>query len=71
MKDFTDEEFIEFGSLIISGCYAASLKESKLVLDYHKKMHLFKTQIEIFEESRLRPFDLRRLHIDPERFNQK
>lgn len=37
MKDLTDEQFIEFGSLIMSGCYATTLKESKLILDHHKK----------------------------------
>ncbi|WP_076409370.1 hypothetical protein [Shewanella sp. UCD-KL12] len=71
MKDFTDEQLIEFGSMVMSVCYSMVLKENPLVLEHHKKMHLFKTQIELFEESRLRPFDLRRLDIDPRKYAPK
>ena len=71
MKNYTDEQLIEFGSMVISMCYAMFLKENPLILEHHKKMHLLKTQIEVFEESRLRPFDLRRLNIDPKKFTRK
>lgn len=71
MKEFTDEQLIDFGSMVMSVCYAMFLKENPLILEHHKKMHLLKTQIEIFEESRLRPFDLRRLNIDPKKFTKK
>lgn len=68
MKDFTDDQLIEFGSMVMSVCYATILKEKPLVVEHHRKMYRFKTQIELFEESRLRPFDLRRLDIDPRKY---
>ncbi|MCG9560394.1 hypothetical protein L1D28_01920 [Vibrio chagasii] len=71
MKNFTDEQLIELGSMVMSVCYAMVLKERPLVLEHHRKMQLFKTQIELFEESRLRPFDLRRLDINPRRYAPK
>lgn len=71
MKDYTDEELIEFGSMVMSMFYAMILKENPLVLQQDKKMYLFKTQIELLEESRLRPFDLRRLDINPSKFTPK
>ncbi|HAS6217498.1 TPA: hypothetical protein I7172_21710 [Vibrio vulnificus] len=71
MKDFTDEELIEFGSMVMSVCLAMVLKEKPLVLDEHRKMMFFRNQIELFEESRLRPFDLRRLDVDSRRYAPK
>jgi len=71
MKDFTDEQLIEFGSTVMSVCYAIVLKEKPLIVDHHRKMQFFRNQIELFEESRLRPFDLRRLDIDPRRYAPK
>ncbi|CAM2986278.1 hypothetical protein VINE108274_12335 [Vibrio neptunius] len=68
MKDFTDEELIEFGSMVMSVCLAIVLKERPLVTDKHHKMMVFRTKIELFEESRLRPFDLGRLDVDPRRY---
>lgn len=69
MKDWSDEQLIEFGSMVMSACNAKLLKENPLVVDEHRKMYLFKSMIELFEESRLRPFDLRRLDIDPSKFS--
>lgn len=71
MKDFTDEQLIEFGSMVMSVCYAIVLKENPLVVDHHRKMQLFRKQIELLEESRLRPFDLRQLDIDPRKYAPK
>ncbi|UPR26965.1 hypothetical protein ITG08_20355 [Vibrio cyclitrophicus] len=71
MKDFTDEQLIEFGSMVMSVCYAIFLKEKPLIVDHHRKMQLFRNQIELLEESRLRPFDLKRLDIDPRRYAPK
>lgn len=71
MKNFTDEQLIELGSMVMSVCYAMILKEKPLVLEHQRKMHLFKTQIELFEESRLRPFDLKRLDINPIKYAPK
>jgi hypothetical protein len=71
IKDFTDEQIIEFGSMVMSVCYAMVLKEKPLVVDHHSKMQHFRTQIELFEESRLRPFYLRRLDIAPWEFAPK
>ncbi|MCC3859110.1 hypothetical protein IB289_22390 [Vibrio parahaemolyticus] len=71
MKDFTDEQLIEFGSMVMSACYAMVLKENPLAVDHHSKMHLFRKQVELFEESRLRPFDLRRLNIDPQKYTPR
>lgn len=71
MKNFTDEELIEFGSRVMSICAAMILKDKPLVMDHHQKMQFFRNQIELFEESRLRPFDLRRLNIAPRRYTPK
>ena len=71
MQDYTDEELIEFGSMVMSVCLAMVLKEKPLVLDGHRKMMFFRNQIELFEESRLRPFDLKRLDVDPWRYTPK
>ncbi len=71
MKDWTDDQLIEYGSMVMSACYATVLKEKPLVVEHHRKMYLFKNQIELFEESRLRPFDLRRLDINPRKYAPK
>ncbi len=71
MKDFTDQQLIEFGSMVMSVTYAMVLKEKPLVLEHHRKMHIIRTQIELFEESRLRPFDLRKLDINPRKYAPK
>ena len=65
MKDFTEEELIEFGSKVVSVMIATGLRDKPLKLEENQKRHFFKAFIELIEESRLRPFDLRKLHIDP------
>lgn len=71
MKDFTDDKLIEFGSKVMSICYAMLLKEKPLIVEHNRKMQLFRKQIELVEESRLRPFDLRLLDIDPQKYAPK
>ena len=65
MKDFTEEELIEFGSKVVSVMIATGLRDKPLKLEENQKRHFFKAFIELIEESRLRPFDLRKLHVDP------
>lgn len=65
MKDFTEEKLIEFGSTVVSVVIAIGLRDKPLILEENQKRHFFKAFIELIEESRLRPFDLKKLHIDP------
>lgn len=71
MKDFTDEDLIKYGSRVMSVCLAVLLKDNPLVMEDHDKMLYFKQLTELFEESRLRPFDLKRLDIDPRKYTSK
>ncbi len=64
MEDFTEEELIEFGSKVVSVMIATGLRDKPLKLEKNQKRHFFKAFIELIEESRLRPFDLRKLHVD-------
>lgn len=68
MKDFTEEELIEFGSAVVSVMIATGLRDEPLILEEKQKRHFFKAFIELIEESRLRPFDLKKLHIVPENY---
>ena len=65
LKDFTEEDLIEFGSKVVSVMIATGLRDKPLKLEENQKRHFFKAFIELIEESRLRPFDLRKLHVDP------
>ena len=65
MKDFTEAELIEFGSKVVSVMIATGLRDKPLILEENQKRHFFKAFVELIEESRLRPFDLRKLHVDP------
>lgn len=71
MKDYSDKQMIEYGSMVISMCHATVLKVNPLRMNHDKKMNLFRNLVELFEESRLRPFDLRRLDIDPMKYTPK
>lgn len=64
MRDFTEDRLIKHGSLVVSLTIAMGLKESPLILENNQKRHVYKAFIELLEESRLRPFDLRKLNID-------
>ena len=64
MKNFTEEELIEFGSVVVSVVIATGLVDKPLILGKVQKRHFFKAFVELIEESRLRPFDLRKLNIN-------
>ena len=66
MKDYSEQQLIEFGSLVMSIVFAIFMKNHPLQIERERKMYIIKTVIELFEESRIRPFDLRKLNIDPE-----
>lgn len=65
MEYFTEEELIEFGSTIVSVMIAVGLRDKPLILKQSQKRYFFKAFVELIEESRLRPFDLKKLRIDP------
>jgi len=65
MEDFTEDELIEFGSKVVSVIIATGLRDKPLKLEKNQKRHFFKAFVELMEESRLRPFDLRKLNVDP------
>ena len=71
MKDFTEDRLIKHGSLVVSLTIAMGLKENPLIMQNDKKRHVYKAFIELLEESRLRPFDLRKLNIDAKKFAMK
>lgn len=65
MKDYSEQQLIEFGSMVMSIVFAMFMKNNLLQVEHERKMYIIKTAIELFEESRIRPFDLRKLNIDP------
>lgn len=65
MKDYSEQQLIELGSTVMSIVFAMFMKNHPLQVEREKKMYIIKTAIELFEESRIRPFDLRKLNIDP------
>ena len=68
MKDYTEERLIDHGSLVVSLTIAMFLKENPLILEKNQKMYVIKAFIELLEESRLRPFNLRMLNVDAKKF---
>ena len=64
MKNFSEDELIEFGSKVISVFTAMFLKVNPLILEPRDKMIFLKAFIELLEECRLRPFDMRNLKLD-------
>jgi hypothetical protein len=70
MKDFTEDRLIKHCSLVVSLIIAMGLKENPLILEKQHKMHVYKAFIELLEESRLRPFDLRKLNIEAKKFSR-
>lgn len=68
MKDFTEDRLIKHGSLVVSLIIAMGLKENPLILEKQQKMYVYKAFIELLEESRLRPFDLRKLNVEAKNF---
>lgn len=65
MKDYSEQQLIEFGSTVMSIVSAMFMRNHPLQLERERKLFMIKTAIELFEESRIRPFDLRKLNIDP------
>ncbi|WAJ72205.1 hypothetical protein [Catenovulum adriaticum] len=65
MKDYSEQQLIEFGSTVMSIVCALFMKNRPFQLEHERKMYIIKKAIELFEESRIRPFDLKKLNIDP------
>ena len=70
MENWSDEELKLFCSETLSIFYASLLKNNPLVMEHKKKLHFYKVVIEILEESRLRPFDLKKLDLFPEKYQK-
>jgi len=70
MENYSDEELIKYGSLVLSSSIAMFLKKNPLKVSIDKKMHIIKSYIELLEEGRLRPFDFKRMNIDTDSINR-
>lgn len=68
MKNFTEDRLIKHGSLVVSLIIAMGLKENPLILEKQQKMRVYKAFIELLEESRLRPFNLKKLNVEAKNF---
>ena len=71
MKDFTEDRLIKHGSLVVSLVIAMNFKENPAIIEHKHRMLIYKAFIELLEESRIRPFDLKKLNVDAQKFSMK